>query len=76
MQARAQTAHAPGALMTAIVTLERTPLAPEHLLQLLVIRNWLAIGIIEEARREFNSLPEHAQTHPEADEIRRELFVS
>ncbi len=51
------------------------PLAPNHLLRLLVVRNWLAIGIIEEARCEFNALPQHAKMHPEADEIRAQLFA-
>ena len=61
--------------MTDIAALERTPLAPPDLFHLLMARNWLAIGSVEEARREFNALPQDAKMHPEAAGLRERLFT-
>jgi hypothetical protein len=52
----------------------RTSLNPEHLFHLLMARNWLRIGSIEDAYREFQLLPPKVQRHPEAQEIRQQLF--
>jgi hypothetical protein len=56
------------------VTGSRTTLGLEHQFHLFMARNWLAIGILEEARREFQSLPPEIQAHPEAESLRRRLF--
>jgi hypothetical protein len=61
--------------MTDTVAVERAPLGPDDLFHLFMARNWLAIGIVEEARREFNSLPQEAKMHPEAADLRRKLFT-
>lgn len=61
--------------LAMIGTMERrSTLAPQELFHLLMARNWLAIGCVEEAIREFNLLPEEAKTHPDADPIRHQLF--
>ena len=56
------------------VDLLRTTLSPEHLFHLLMARNWLRIGSLEEARREFQLLPPDVQSHPEAQEVRQQLL--
>ena len=60
--------------MTDTAAVERTPLAPDDLLHLLMARNWLAMGSIDEARREFDCLPQAAKSHPEAAQLRHQLF--
>jgi hypothetical protein len=52
----------------------RTTLGPEHQFHLFMVRNWMAIRILDEARREFQSLPPEIQSHPEAEALRRQLF--
>jgi hypothetical protein len=54
---------------------QTTDLEEEHLFRLFMARNWLAIGGLEEARREFQSLPPHAQMHPAARAVRQQLFA-
>ena len=58
-----------------IMTVMSPALSPEHLLRLLMIRNWIVMGDEEEARREFKSLPPDVRAHPEAEIVRQRLFA-